>query len=117
MGLTKAKLVEKVFELCTFTLDIKGKFQGPTAIITRSIARILVDLTQRSEGRLQIINNLSETDGQPFQNFVELVKQFWEPLDPFDRADIIKNGFKFLKQLTQGTGMMQRVLLHYPHMI
>lgn len=41
LGLTKAKFVEQIFDLCTFTMDIRGKFKGPTAIITRSIARIL----------------------------------------------------------------------------
>lgn len=60
---------------------------------------------------------MSQTDGEPLQHFVELMKTFWEPLDPFDRADVIYNGFKFLKLLTQGTGTIQRVLLYYPHMI
>ena len=38
-------------------------------------------------------------------------------LDPLDRTDIVYNGFKALRQLTHGPGIVQRMLQEYPNLI
>ena len=117
IGLTKSKMVQEVLSLCTMNEEIKLKFKGPSAMISRSIFRILANITQRSEARLQLLSSLNQKEGEPLYHLVELMKTHWESLDPYDRTELVTNGFKALKQLTLGPGIVQRIQLLYPHLI
>ena len=75
-------------------------------------------VTERSEARTQLLSIISQHDGgNIFSRFVDLISIEWITLDPVDRTDVVYNGFKALRQLTHGPGIVQSMLREYPSLI
>ena len=111
-------MLHVVLQLASKTAtEILLKFQAQAAIITRSISRILAYVTERSEARTQLLSLISQYDGEIFSYFIDLIRTEWVTLDPVDRTDIVYQGFKALRQLTHGPGIVQRMLREYPNLI